>query len=335
MIKKTIITDFALKIPGSLLSTSGPNARLSILIYHRVLREPDPLFPAEVDAARFDAQMNLLARMFNILPMTEAVEHLKSGTLPARAACITFDDGYADNAEIALPILKKHRIPATFFIATGYLDGGMMFNDCIIETIRMTQRDSLDLTALGLEKFPLGTHQHKHAAINNILAELKYKPLEQRQAMVEAISKFAAVGLPKDLMMRTEQVRLLSDAGMEIGGHTVCHPILTSIDNMAATAEIENGKRYLESITGKPVRVFAYPNGKPETDYNAAHVKIVKELGFDAAVSTACGVAKQGCDLFQLPRFTPWESSLTRFSLRLLANLPRTNPITALIDNHR
>ena len=335
MIKKTIITDFALKIPGSLLSPSGPHARLSILIYHRVLREPDPLFPAEVNAARFEAQMHLLARIFNILPVTEAVERLKSGTLPARAACITFDDGYADNAEIALPILKKHHIPATFFIATGYLDGGMMFNDCIIETIRMTQGNSIDLTAIGLEKFPLGTLKQKRDAINNILARLKYQPLDQRQTIADSISDLAAVELPKDLMMRTEQVRLLSDSGMEIGGHTVCHPILTSIDNMAATAEIENGKRYLESITGKPIRVFAYPNGKPETDYNAAHVKIVKELGFDAAVSTACGVAKQGCDLFQLPRFTPWESSLTRFSLRLLANLPRTNPITALIDNHR
>ena len=122
---------------------------------------------------------------------------------------------------------------------------------------------------------------------------------------------------------------------MEIGGHTVCHPILTSIDNMAATAEIENGKLYLESITEKPVRIFAYPNGKPETDYHTAHVKMVKELGFDAAVSTAWGVAKQGCDLFQLPRFTPWDASITRFSLRMLGNLSRTSPITALIDNHR
>lgn len=330
MIKKAIFPGFALRMTGSLLSPAGPNARLSILIYHRVLREPDPLFPAEVDAARFDAQMQLLASVFNLLPLTEAVERLKSGTLPARAACITFDDGYADNAEVALPILKKYHIPATFFIATGYLNGGMMFNDCIIETIRMARGNSIDLTALGLEKFPLGTLNQRRDAINNILARLKYQPLEQRQQMVEAISDLAAVELPTDMMMHTGQVRLLSDSGMEIGGHTVYHPILASIDNKTATTEIENGKLHLESITGKPVRIFAYPNGKPQTDYRAAHVNMVKELGFDAAVCTAWGIATLGSDLFQLPRFTPWDASLTRFSLRMIGNLSKTNPISVL-----
>ena len=330
MIKEA--TDFTLKIPGTLLSPAGPNARLSILIYHRVLPEPDPLSPSEVDSARFDLQMKHLSRIFTVMPLTEAVERLKSGTLPARAASITFDDGYADNAEIALPILKKHRIAATFFIATGYLDGGIMFNDSVIESIRVSNKDSIDLASIGLAKFPIATISEKRSAIESILSCLKYKPLEERQALVDAVSDLAGVEPPRNLMMKDEQVRLLSDSGMEIGGHTVNHPILASIDHSSAKDEIGNGKRYLEELTGKPVRTFAYPNGKPETDYLAAHVDIVKQLGFDAAVSTAKGVAHQNSDLFQLPRFTPWDRSLFNFSLRLIGNLAKTRPRTALPD---
>lgn len=328
-------TDITLKIPGTLLSPAGRNARLSILIYHRVLPEPDPLFPSEVDSARFDHQMQQVSRLFNVLPLTVAVERLKSGTLPARAACITFDDGYADNAEIALPILKKHGIPATFFIATGYLDGGIMFNDSIIESIRMTKGLSIDLSPIGLSEFPLDTIAQKRFAIGNILSCLKYKPLAQRQTLVDALSSLASVQLPADLMMKSGQVKRLSDSGMEIGGHTVNHPILASIDRDTAKAEIANNKQHLEELTGKPVRLFAYPNGKPDTDYLAAHVAIVKELGFDAAVSTAKGVANRHSDLFQLPRFTPWDRSSLRFSLRLIGNLSQNHPRTALPEMTR
>jgi peptidoglycan/xylan/chitin deacetylase (PgdA/CDA1 family) len=85
------------------LSPGGPRARLSVLIFHRVLPRPDPLFPGEPDAARFDWQLRLLKRWFDILPLPDAVHALREGRLPARALAITFDDGYADNCTVALP----------------------------------------------------------------------------------------------------------------------------------------------------------------------------------------------------------------------------------------
>src|SRR3990167_7749886 len=99
------------------MSPAGAKARLSILIFHRVLPEPDPLFPQEMHARQFDAVCGWLAHWFNILPLDRAVQLLDTGTLPARAACITFDDGYADNHDVALPILLHHGLNATFFIA--------------------------------------------------------------------------------------------------------------------------------------------------------------------------------------------------------------------------
>ena len=105
-------------IPGlrtalAMFSPAGRRAKLSTLIYHRVLPEPDPLRTGDPDAATFRWQMGLLARHFNVLPLPEAARRLQDGTLPARAACVTFDDGYADNFTIALPILREAGIPAT------------------------------------------------------------------------------------------------------------------------------------------------------------------------------------------------------------------------------
>jgi peptidoglycan/xylan/chitin deacetylase (PgdA/CDA1 family) len=306
-----------------LLSPAGPNARLSILIYHRVLPQIDPLFPNELDAAGFEAQMRDLSSCFHFIPLGDAVAGLRNGTLPERAACITFDDGYADNAEIALPILRRLGIPATFFVATGFLNGGRMWNDTVIETIRRAPGDRLDLEALGLGAFDLSSVTHRQQAIPALLGKLKYLELGARLTMVERVREAAGVALPDDLMMSSAQVRQLHAAGMEIGGHTVNHPILTRLAAQAARAEIGDGKARLEEIVGAPVRLFAYPNGKPNQDYAADHARIARDLGFTAAVSTAWGAANAASDPFQLPRFTPWDRSRMRFLLRMAQNLRR------------
>ncbi|MCU0943281.1 MAG: polysaccharide deacetylase family protein, partial [Hydrogenophaga sp.] len=116
------------------MSPGGASARLSVLIFHRVLAQPDPLFPGVPDVRRFDEVCRWLARWFRVMPLDEAVRALKRGNLPARAAAITFDDGYADNHDQALPVLRAHGLPATFFVATGFLDGGRMWNDTLIES---------------------------------------------------------------------------------------------------------------------------------------------------------------------------------------------------------
>ncbi len=316
------LIDPLFRLAAARLSPAGPGARLSILIFHRVLPQPDPLFPGEATAASFDAQMQLVKSLFNVLPLPDAIARLKTSALPARAACITFDDGYADNATQALPILKKHGLAATFFIATAYLDGGRMFNDTVIEAVRRCPYHVLDLEALGLGRHPLGTPSARRRAIDRLLPQVKYLPRDARTETVERIAECAAVGdLPGDLMMRTAQLQALHAAGMEIGGHTHHHPILAGLGAEEARAEIAAGKARLEEVLGAPVRVFAYPNGKPGTDYLPEQAGIVRELGFEGAVSTSAGVATCASDAFQLPRFTPWDTGRTAYALRLLGNL--------------
>ncbi len=303
----------------------GPLSRcLSILIYHRVVPEPDPLIPEQICAKEFDSQLAVLGRWFAVLPLREAVARLRRGTLPVRSACVTFDDGYADNVAVASPILRRRGIPATFFLATSFFNGGRMWNDSVIETFRRAQGDTLDARCVGFDKLSISTIELRRRAIEKVLAALKYLPPEERQRRVEELGAGTSLELPSDLMMTAEQVRQLHASGMEIGAHTVTHPILARLDPEHAGNEIRDSKNRLEAITGAPVTSFAYPNGKPGLDYRREHVGMVRELGFEAAVSTAWGVAHATSDPFQLPRFTPWDRTPGKFLLRLLHNTFRT-----------
>jgi peptidoglycan/xylan/chitin deacetylase (PgdA/CDA1 family) len=286
-----------------------------------VRARPDPLFPGELDALAFESRMVWVKRWFNVLPLGEAIDGLRGGALPERPLAVTFDDGYADNAQLAAPILLRLGIPATFFIATGFLDGRRMWNDTVIEAVRTAHGPVLDLSPLGLGEHPLPDVDSRRAAIDRLLAALKPLPLEERDAKVNRVAEIAGASPPTDLMMRSEDVRRLHAQGMTIGAHTVNHPVLNQITDEAARSEIALGRRRLEDITGAHVWLFAYPHGKPAEDYDLRHVRLVRELGFKGAVTTAWGVARGGADPFQLPRFTPWDRERWRYGLRLLRNM--------------
>lgn len=304
------------------LASPGGTRGLSIMVYHRVLAAPDPLFPGETDRAVFSHQLDLLKASCTVLPLLDAVRLLGEGRLPPRAACITFDDGYADNATEALPLLQRHGLHATFFVATGFLDGGRMWNDTIIELVRKAPPGAwLDAAALGLPALPLETLEQRRCAIATLIGKLKYVRMAQRLEQVAALAARAGYPLADDLMMRGDQVLQLRRAGMHIGAHTSNHPILAALPAQQAVDEIASGKQALETLLGEKIPLFAYPNGKPGTDYRAEHVDMVRALGFEGAVSTAWG--GRCTDPLQLPRFTPWDRTLSRFQLRLASNLLR------------
>jgi peptidoglycan/xylan/chitin deacetylase (PgdA/CDA1 family) len=303
------------------LSPSGARARLSVLIFHRVLPTIDPLFPEIPDSARFERMMCWIADWFNVLPLSEAVERLGSESLPERSLCITFDDGYADNATVAAPILRRLGLPATFFVASGMLDGGRMWNDTVIEALRGCPLALLDLAALGLGTFELSDEIHRRHAIDAILAATKRLPYDQRRRVVDRIADAASAALPVGLMMSSEQLRALAAAGIEVGAHTVTHPILACLDDAEAYNEIARGRDDLQQRIGAPVRLFAYPNGVRDFDYDARHVEMARRSGFHAAFTTAWGISTSRSDRFQLPRFTPWDRSRIGYGMRLMRNL--------------
>lgn len=298
-------------------------------MFHRVLPRVDPLFPGEPDVRRFEEILCWVRKSFDVLPLGRAVEHLAAGTLPARALAITFDDGYADNHDVALPLLARHGLAATFFVAADFLDGGRMWNDTIIESVRRCDGNTLDPDLPGVGRLDLSSIAARSAAIERLLRELKHLPPAIRAGHTERIAEACRATLPDNLMMRSTQVRALRAAGMEIGAHTLGHPILAALDAPTARREIAGGKERLEELLQEPVGLFAYPNGRPGRDYGAEHVEMVRAAGYKAAFSTAPGAAGRASTIFELPRFTPWDRTELRFGLRLVANLCRRHVATA------
>lgn len=315
---------------GSLVS--GNSKRLTVLIFHRVLPEADPLSPDEMYASRFDALISMLVKVFNVLPMDDALSRWKSGTLPPRALTITFDDGYADNFTVACPILLKYGVKAGFFVASGFLNGGIMWNDVAREAIRTYEGDEIDLRWLDLGIRPVATSSERFRLVEEMLLKLKYRTLESRkEALARIVEETRAIS-PGNLMLSTSQLRGLRDAGMEIGGHTSSHPILAVLPEPEARKQIAEDRERLAELLGQRPRYFAYPNGRPEKDYQATHVRLVRELGYEAAFTTSCGSVGPESGAFELPRFTPWDRGLTRFSLRLAHNYFRSHSPRLMAD---
>jgi peptidoglycan/xylan/chitin deacetylase (PgdA/CDA1 family) len=309
------------------LSPAGVRARLSTLIFHRVRHCADPLMPEEFDASRFAQVCSWLKGSFNVLPAEVAVERLREGSLPDRAAVITFDDGYEDNLMVAAPILERYDLPATFFIVTSQLESRIMWNDVVAQAFRHAPAGEyrlghIDGVAFGAVAWQGDTDRRQ--SFDRVIALLKGLEPTRRDRLAREVGSRLGLQAVVPEMMSASQVQQLSHMkGMTIGSHTVHHPILSNLAERDIEREIGDSRDTLRALTGQPIKLFAYPNGRPALDYTRTAVNVVRRLGFRAAFSTAWGASGRQCDLFQLPRFTPWDVKRFWFLMRMAANLRR------------
>lgn len=298
------------------LSGHRANNKLLVLTYHRVLADYDPVID-EVDAVQFTRQMETLAEYFNVVSLESGLEQMRQGTLPAGSVCVTFDDGYRDNYDVALPILSALNLHATFFIATGYLGDGVMWNDVVRQTIKYTSLKELDLRDFSMGKILVDSESKKLKIIEKLLDHIKYNSVSRRIELVDRLRQLAEVELSERLMMTEEEVKALSEAGMEIGGHTVDHPILTCASEDEARQEITDGKLHLEKMLNRELKFFAYPNGQVGKDYDERHMQFVMDAGFDAALTTNNGVIDKSMGMFDLPRISIDHTGKFKFGISL------------------
>lgn len=302
--------------PFRWLSPAGSRGRLSIFIFHRVVSRNDALRPGEPDVDRFDRIVRFISSNFKVLSLPAAAALLAQGHLPAAAACITFDDGYADNLTLAAPILSRYRATATVFVSTAYTDGGRMWNDSLIEAVRAAPAGELDWREFGLGAGVVGDDASRRSFIAEVLPRLKYRALDERSAIAEQIASRAGLASDPTLMLTRQQLREWRDLGFDVGGHTVSHPILARLDEAQAADEIAHGREQLAQWLGEAPQAFAYPNGVPGRDFGARDVSLVQRAGYTCAVTTAAGAASRHTDPYRLPRFTPWDRSMWAFGLR-------------------
>lgn len=300
-----------------ILSPAGRRGRLAVFCYHQVVERTHAL-RKQPDSGDFGRDIEVIARVFTVLPLREAARRMVAGTLPRCAACITFDDGYADNHALAAPILERAGVPATFFVTGGAVDDGIMWNDIVIEAI--AQRRGPPVFHAVPEFAHTEFDGDEAALVAKLLGYLKYQPLAERRSAAERFFR-DNVGdreLPR-LMMSRDMVADLACRGFDIGGHTMNHPILSRLSEDGARQEIDSGSRWLKSVTGARPKSFAYPNGKPEVDFTARHAEMAAEAGYEVAVTTEWDLARGGTDVYRIPRVGPWwrERPLTEGLLRL------------------
>lgn len=295
--------------------TQSSSSSLFILIYHGVFNERDLMRPNEPTQDEFREQMDLISKYFNPVFLPKAVPLLKSGKLPANSIAVTFDDGYMNNYTIAKPILDEFSVPATFYVSTGFSEGGMMWNDRVIEACRSL--NSIDLSIIGKGVSLVTTTDKKREIAEVIIKSIKHLEYSKRESVVCFIEK-QNPNPPPSLMMTDKEIRGLQQAGYEVAGHTVTHPILRMLDDDMAEDEIVKGKMTLEAITGSQVVGFAYPNGKKGADFTERDINIVKGFDFTYAVTTHWGVNGINSSPYELMRFTPWDRTRLKFLMRLL-----------------
>ena len=249
---------------------------LSVLTYHHVDEpSPDYLFDAEVADAtpeQFDQQLEVIARHCNTISIEQLLDaHAGRRPLPANPVLITFDDGYRSCIDTALPLLEKHGLVATFFIATEYISKRKLYWwDRVNYLVKHCTADRVTLSFPRHMELDL---RDRSATIGTLLALIKNTPGLDIDRFLDELGR--ATGslwndgierrLADQLIMTWDDVRALRTAGMDIQSHTRRHRVLQTLDGDALADELAGSRAELERELGEPVRTIAYPVGRWNT----------------------------------------------------------------------
>jgi peptidoglycan/xylan/chitin deacetylase (PgdA/CDA1 family) len=293
----------------------------AVLLYHRVNPDNDPFFPA-LSVKAFEAQIKYLAANYTVLSLADIIERIRygRGLIPGTIA-VTFDDGYRDNYLYAHPILQKYNLPATLFAATSYIGTDhLMWNDKIALAVKLTSQPRVAVPGLK-QSIPLATVTEKLGALERITETLKTLPETEKRSLTDELFRrlYSMDFQGEPVMLSWAELRKLAYQGWEVGSHTANHVILTRVPLCQAKEEISASGAVLEQELDRPVRLFAYPNGKA-ADYDSSIKRTLAERGYLGAVTTIDRLNTQGADLFAIGRTSPWEQSLPNFALKLAWN---------------
>jgi peptidoglycan/xylan/chitin deacetylase (PgdA/CDA1 family) len=276
----------------------------------------------------FRQQMHFLQEQFDVLPLDEAVSRCRDRRVQRPIVAITFDDGYQNNHDMALPVLEKLGLPATIYLATGFLDTdttiwtGLLHHAFTVTRLqrlewrgRQWELDSLSARATCLREIKAGIKSQPQAPLFATVAELTQALTDGDRIALDASSPYRMLGA-------ASLQRLAKSDCIQLGAHTHQHFVLSRIERELQRSEIRISKQAVESLTSKPCRSFAYPNGRPE-DFNDDTLAILEDCGFEFAVTTVEGLCNAtSFSPLRLPRLpVNGQSSFSQFKLGLF-NIP-------------
>jgi peptidoglycan/xylan/chitin deacetylase (PgdA/CDA1 family) len=278
--------------------------RLLVLGWHNV--EPTWCFPAPSGAGRsgLQRQCAFLARSANVVPLDDALRALDEGRpLPPRAVALTFDDGYRDQLELAVPILEGLGLPATFFLVPGLLDGtaspwwevlGWLFGRATGDAVVW------EGTTVGLR----GAAERR-SSLRVVSELLKCRDGQARQAAIQELTnRCRPLGSPAERarFMDWADARELARRGFAIGSHSQRHAILSQESGAEQRRDLAVSRRQLELELEVPVELLCYPNGTPR-DYDHGTIAAAQDAGYSHAVTTITGWNRPTTPCFEIRRF--------------------------------
>ena len=288
-------------------------SRAAILTYHGVLNgtaDYDYLNHNFIAAESFEAQMRYIWRHYRPIALRELVAAYRDRrTPPAGSVVVTFDDGFANNLTVALPILKRLSVPFTVFVTTGLLDtpGAMLWTERAKRSLFMYPERSVTVPLAGVDRtLDLSSPAARADASKAVAQRLKrLSPAARNQALDDLERVCGARPVQEHERERYRfltwaEAREMAAAGVEIGSHTVSHPILTTLDDRTLRDELVESKRRVETELAQECLSFAYPNGSP-ADFGVREKAVLRESGYQCALSLN-GSLNDRPDLFELDR---------------------------------
>jgi peptidoglycan/xylan/chitin deacetylase (PgdA/CDA1 family) len=294
-----------------------PWKSLTVLTFHRVARAGAAGFDPDVSDTTpeaFDRQVAMLKRYFTLIDTAALDAHRSGAPLPPNPALITFDDGYRDNHDEALPILRRHDAKAVFFVATQYVDERRLFWwERINRAVAGSPEARLWLTYPEDRAFDLSSAAGRHACTQALLAVVKKHAGLDLERFLGEIEAAARMPLDRDeerhladaLLMSWEQVRALKAAGMDVQSHTHAHRILQTLTDDEVTADLRTSRSILEAQIDAPVYALAYPAGKPISAQPGLR-RAVRRAGIRLGLTTSPGSIRvdRSLDWLGIPRVT-------------------------------
>lgn len=319
-----------MRIPSALRRLAGGVTRWSGVVglnYHRIGDGRRSVFDRglwSATAEAFDQQVRWLKSAFDVITPEDLPRVKRNGR--GRHVLITFDDGYADNHDTALPILTAAGARATFFIATGYLDDARLpWWDEIAWMVRSSEKRSVTVS----EWLPAPVtfdEPEREQAVRTLLRAYKRLPGDRTSAYLEAIAEATGTGRPaaKDhtgLWMTWNMVREMRAAGMTIGGHTVRHQVLARLPRAEQWDEISGCARRLREELDLAMDTFSYPVGTRDS-FNTDTLACLREAGVTSAFSYYGGFRSlHKWDDLDIPRI-PVEQDTSFDEFRALVMFP-------------
>lgn len=299
-------------IPAIVRRARGPRA--FVITYHKVEHRPaGPLGMLALDVAAFSAHVEYLARNYDVVPLSVLTGGLRAGKLPARAVSLTFDDGYRNNLVLAYPVLRRHRVPATVFVTAGLIGTTQwMWPSELIEmatrygmtAVGVASGDSLFSALLQAELPPW---MRAEAAIEYLL---RMGPARREQVMGRLRERFPVEADDENRFLSWDEVRALKAGGIEIGSHTMTHPVLPDLAPHQVEKELVASRNEIANRVGEAPNLFCYPHG-----VFSAPVKEITGRYYGAAVSTIPGENTPATDPLELRRVAAYSVEDLSFQL--------------------